>query len=341
MNNLENGVIKYQISFERYKNGQANEVIALLDSADAEIAKFIKKTTSVSTKARYKEISRKLKEIAKELKEKVAQGINIDGVIDYELRKEKKLFNTIKDIVKVRGGKFNFIYPTREQIKTSALFKPATEGLTYDSFLNGIEAGLFNTWDSAVRTGYLTGQTARQIVSNVMGGVSQIDRLKKAGQIQPLRNSIYANTRTLLQSFASETRNRVYADNEQYFGDGESEYKYEWLSTLDSRTCLVCGDLDGKLFKTITDAPSIPVHRGCRCILLPYFNIEGDKRASKNGYVESSTTFDVWLEEQDEKTQKEVLGTSRYNMFKSGIKISQFIDNGKILTLDELYETLD
>lgn len=340
MNKIENGVIKYAISFERYKNGQANEIIALLDNADIQIAKFIKQTSGVYTKARYKEISRKLKEISSRLKEQVGNNIDVDGVIDYELKKQEKLLNSLKkDIIKLKGGKVNFLYPTKEQIRTAALFKPATEGLTFESYLNGIEAGLFNTWDSAVRTGYLTGQTTRQIVKNVMGGVSQIDKLKHAGQIQPLRNSVYANTRTLLQSFANETRNRVYEKNEEYFGEGG--YKYEYLATLDARTCIVCGNYDGKLFKSLKDAPELPLHRNCRCILLPYFNIEGDTRASKDGQIDSKITFDKWLEEQDSKTQVEVLGKTRYKLFKDGVSINQFVDNGRVLTLEELYETLE
>ena len=53
-------------------------------------------------------------------------------------------------------------------------------------------------------------------------------------------------------------------ENEEYFGDVETKYKYEYLATLDARTCLVCGDLDGRLYEKIEDAPSLPQHRGCR-----------------------------------------------------------------------------
>lgn len=340
MNKYENGVIKYQIDFERYKNGQANDIIALLDDADKEISKFLKKTEGVYTKARYKEIASKLRDISKALKEKVGENIDVDGVIEYELRKQKKLLDEVKyEIFKINGVTYNFLFPTAEQIKTAALFRPAAESLTYQSYLNGIEAGLFNTWDSAVRTGYLTGLTTKEIVRNVIGGVSQLDKLKQAGQINAFRNSIYGNTRTLLQSFAEETRECVYRENEKYFGDGE--YKYEWLSTLDSRTCLVCADLSNKLFKTIEEAQPIPRHRNCRCVLIPYFNIEGDTRGSKNGYVDADTSFSDWLDEQDEATQKDVLGITRYKMYKEGVKISQFVDDGKILTLDQLNETLE
>ena len=230
-----------------------------------------------------------------------------------------------------------FVYPTTEQIITSAIFRPAAD-ITYDSYLNGIEAGLFNTWDAEVRTGYLTGMSTKQIVNNVMGGLSPETRLKEAGKINKLKNSIYGNTRTLLQSFAEETREEVYRKNEKYFGDGE--YKYEWLSTLDSRTCIVCGELDNRLFKTIEDAQPIPRHRNCRCVLLPFFDIEGDRRASKNGYVDADTSFSAWLDDQDETTQKEVLGATRFKMYQEGVKITQFVDNGRVLTLDELEDLL-
>ena len=216
------------------------------------------------TKARYREIAKKIRDISKALSEKAGSGIDIDGVIEYELRKQKKLLEQVKkDIVKVKGGEVNFLYPSLEQIKTAALFKPITEGFTYDSYLNGIQEGLYDTWDSAIRTGYLTGQSTDRIVRNVMGGVSPETKLKNPGLIDRLRNSVYANTRTVLQSFAEETRERVYQKNEQYFGDGKSGYKYEWLATLDNRTCIPCGSMDSKLFKSIKDAPQIPLHRGC------------------------------------------------------------------------------
>lgn len=339
MNPYENGVIKYEIDFQKYENGVANEIIRLFDNANIEIAGYIKKTQSVATKARYKQIAKKLNEISKQLKERIEQNIDVDAVIAYELKKENKLFETIKKVLhKGDAGKISFVYPNVEQIKTSALFRPATDGLTYQSYLDGVEAGLFNTWDSAVRTGYLTGIPTKQIVSNVMGGISQIDKLKKAGQIEPLRNAVYGNTRTLLQSFAEEARERVYKDNEQYFGDGE--YKYEYLATLDARTCLVCGNYDGKKFKSLEDAPHVPQHRNCRCLIIPYFDIKDDTRASKDGQVSSKTDFATWLEEQDENTQKEVLGATRYKVYKEGVKFEQFVDNGDVLTLPELQESL-
>lgn len=341
MTDIENKSIKQQIDFEKYKNGEADKVLKLLENINKEISRYIKQTSGISTKKRYTEIARKIRDIAKELKENIDQSTDIDGVIDYALQKEKSILSSLKkELVKVKGGTFNFLYPTRDQIKTTALFKPIEKSLTYESYLESIENGLYNTWDSALRTGYLTGMTTKNIVANVLGKSGVIGQITSAGTMQTLYNSIYSNTRTVLQSFANETRNRVYEENEQFFGS-EDEYKYEFLSTLDSRTCLVCGELSGKLFKTVKDFPQIPLHRGCRCVIIPHYDIEGDKKSSKNGYVADDITFEKWISEQDEKTQKEVLGTTRYNLFQNGTKIKGFVENGAVLNLSELYERLD
>lgn len=105
--------------------------------------------------------------------------------------------------------------------------------------------------------------------------------------------------------------------------------------------CLVCADCSGRLYKTLEDCPHVPQHRGCRCLIIPYFYIENDKRASMNGYVDADITFDDWLKDQSAKTQKEVLGATRYKLFQEGVKINQFVDNGRVLTIDELYESFE
>ena len=340
MTNIEKSVIKYQIDFEKYKNGQCNEIIALLDSANSDISKYIRKTTSISTKKRYTEIARKLRDIAQTLKENVGKETDVDAIIEYELKKQKSILKSVKDsIKKSKGLTVDFLYPSTEQIKTSALFKPVGDNMTYQSYLDGIEAGLYNTWDSAIRTGYLTGIPTKEIVENVIGGVSQSQKLANLGSINAFRNSVYSNTRTVLQSFANETQRRIYEDNEKYLGE-ENEYKFEFLSTLDTRTCLTCGELSGKLFKSIADAPRLPLHRGCRCVIIPYYNIENDVKASKNGYVNADTSFEHWLNEQNEETQKEVLGVTRFNLFKNGVAIKDFVDNGQVLNLKQIKEKL-
>ena len=76
----------------------------------------------------------------------------------------------------------------------------------------------------------------------MLGSASKVGQLIEQGTMNTLRNAVYSNTRTAMQSFANETMQRVYEENEKYFGDGESHYKYEYLATLDNRTCLPKGE---------------------------------------------------------------------------------------------------
>lgn len=337
MNKFENEQIKHQIYLEQYKSGQADKIIALIDQSDKKIAELLKKTKGIYTKNRYKEIAKKIKQISKSLRNAVKNGTDIDGIIEYELKKQKKLLSAIKDdVIRFNGGKVDFIFPSLEQIRTSALFAPVTDGMTYQSYLDGIEYGLFNAWDSAVRTGYLTGQTTDDIVRGVLGGVSGNGKLADSGSIRSFRNSVYRSARTVLQSFANETRSKVFEANEEYFGDGGN--KYEYLATLDARTCLVCGESDGKLFKSLKDAPKIPRHFCCRCLIIPYFDIDGQTRSSADGYVSAKISYSDWLKEQPETVQREVLGKTRFDLYMKGEPMTSFVENGNTLTLAQLNE---
>ena len=104
--------------------------------------------------------------------------------------------------------------------------------------------------------------------------------------------------------------------------------------------CILCASLDGKLYKTLEEAQPVVKHRGCRCLLLPYFDIEGETRSSPQEYISSKITFEDWLKEQDAATQKDVLGVARYKLFNEGTSMNQFVDNGKVLNLKQLYEKL-
>lgn len=322
MTELENQEILHQIYLEKYKTGEANKIIKLLDDANKQIIKELKKTNEVYTKKRYEEIKKLLTNISKELKENINNSTDLDGIIDYEIRKQKKLLGKAVDSLNIE-----LTFPSLQQVKTSALFAPVVEGMTYQSYLDNIQAGLFNQWDTAVRTGYLTNETTQKIVSNIMGTVDN------PGNIQTLRNSIYRNTRTVLQSFASETRNAVYKKNDKYF-EG-----YQFFATLDRRTCVICAKLDGKVFKTLQDAPDLPIHYNCRCVLIP--KIKGVEeiapvRPMKGGTTKGSVKYPEWLAMQTEKVQREILGKSRYELYKKGEPITAFTEGTEILTLKEL-----
>lgn len=322
--------ILHQIELEKVKNGIVKKVLNTLDDADKAIKKELARTKGVYTKKRYTEISSYIKKQTESLKEKVEEDIDVSGLVEYELEEQQKILK------KYTGDMFvSFKFPSAQQVVSSALFQPLTENTTFQSYLESISGQLYSTWDSAVRTGYLTGMTSNQISRQVLGTVAKGSNVADAGTIGTLRKSLALNTRTALQSFANEARTAVYERNDDMFSG------YQFVATLDQRSCLVCGSLDGEIRKSLKEFPHIPIHYNCRCLIIPIIKGYEDLlydgvRESENGEVSGKLTYSDWLERQPEEIQKNILGRSRYNLYRSGEKISNFVDDGRILTLAEL-----
>lgn len=101
----------------------------------------------------------------------------------------------------------------------------------------------------------------------------------------------------------------------------------QWLATLDPRTCLQCAELDGKIWDSPSAAP-LPVastHPNCRCVLVPIVKMADElglppaARASFAGPVEGGITYREWFGQQSAEFQREVLGPTRYRLWRSGL----------------------
>jgi SPP1 gp7 family putative phage head morphogenesis protein len=115
-----------------------------------------------------------------------------------------------------------------------------------------------------------------------------------------------------------------------------------WLSTLDSKTCVICGPRDGQLLAEI-GGQHPPAHPRCRCTVIPrtgLFEALGPQttrtRSSEFGTVETSG-YDSWFKRQSAAFQQDVLGPSRYRLFKQGrLPLGAFAPGDEILSLSEL-----
>jgi SPP1 gp7 family putative phage head morphogenesis protein len=106
-----------------------------------------------------------------------------------------------------------------------------------------------------------------------------------------------------------------------------------WLATLDQRTCVQCGALDGREWADPAAAP-VPVvstHPQCRCVLIPVIKglpgveFPTSTRASMDGQVSAKLTYKDWFGQQDAEFQRGVLGPTRYRLWKSGaLKLGDF-----------------
>lgn len=93
------------------------------------------------------------------------------------------------------------------------------------------------------------------------------------------------------------------AQNECYKELGVEQYQYS--STLDTRTCEVCGALDRKVFKMSEkeEGVNFPVmHPNCRCCTLPYTGRLEGKRIGRDAndkriYVDKNMSYEEWAKE--------------------------------------------
>ncbi|SFB39916.1 phage putative head morphogenesis protein, SPP1 gp7 family, partial [Acetitomaculum ruminis DSM 5522] len=148
----------------------------------------------------------------------------------------------------------------------------SVDGTNFSSKLWGNKLLLINTIDKELTAMVLSGMGPKRTIKNIAN---------------VLNTSKYAVKRLVLTEQAYFT---TLAEKDSYKELGLDAY--EVLSTLDNRTCEVCGDMDRQHFyvkdmEISVNAP--PFHPFCRCTTIPYFeddDMQQDtlaKRASRDG----------------------------------------------------------
>ena len=194
-----------------------------------------------------------------------------------------------------------------------------------------------------------TGMTQNKAMINIAQDVGKSGLLTSKVQLQTL-------TRTAI----TETSNFI--SNTTYKLNDDVVQGYQYVATLDSRTSLICGRLDGKVYSLDNEnAPQPPQHFNCRSTTIPVIKsanqllntnnnrlqkrkiarLSDSRRASINGQVPGKTTYPQWLKTQPNEVKLAVLGSpKRVNLFDSGkVKFSQFSNrNGKLISLKQLEE---
>lgn len=88
-----------------------------------------------------------------------------------------------------------------------------------------------------------------------------------------------------------------------------------------------------------------PQHIGCRSTVVPDVDWAGlglepppdSMRASADGPVPSSTSYNQWLRDRPAEVQDEILGPSRAQLFRDGKSLRDMVrDDGSIVRIDEL-----
>lgn len=221
--------------------------------------------------------------------------------------------------------------PSREQLQAAmevTMNAPVGKGLTVGEAVTAFGKNKANEMTQLFRDGFVTGRTSGDMIQDVLN-TTKIQRRHAEAIVRTSTNHMAAQARKITEEANSD------------IVDG-----FEVVATLDSRTTLICGGLDGKHFPH--DAPRPPYHWSCRSTTIPYikpeFRIPGfeGERPAKGAegvrQVSGDTKYSTWLRRQPAAFQDDVLGKTRGALFRrGGIKIEQFTDrNRATYILDDL-----
>lgn len=341
---LRNTTIRHSVYMEQLKNNEVKKILTLLNKTDADLRKQLlnrKGMTPTITIKRLELMKKDVSEIISDAKMIYTNQMTkiATGVSQAELRFTEKI---IKDSIP-NEVPISFIQPAPSQILGAIRATPFNNTTTQTMIADWV-IGKKNLFTNAIQQAYVQGKSIDDVVSILFGNkaFNYTD-----GLVDASRRQARTQVRTAINHFASTSREVIYEQNKDLIKG------VQWVSTLDGRTTLLCMNLDGKVdyndgSKNELNGQRPPAHYGCRSTTVPVIKslkemglsdkeFSKSTRASMNGQVPETETYRSWFEKQNKSFQKQVLGASRYKLYKEGnYTLDRFVDNGKTLTIKQL-----
>ena len=201
--------------------------------------------------------------------------------------------------------------------------QPFGEGGVLSSYVKDLSRKTVGAIERQMALGLGQGEDVMQIVRRIRGTQ---ERGFKDGVFHGSRRDAEGLVRTATNHAANVGRMETAAAN------ADIVKGIVWDAALDLRTCPTCGALEEESRANpypIDSGPRPPAHPRCRCAALPVLKsyrelgIDRDEapegfRASMDGQVPASTTFEEFLRGKSADDQDIVLGATRGRMFREG-----------------------
>lgn len=338
--NIRDSVIRHSIFLEKYGDGLAERVVALLNDVDNDIVKKIASGLITDySETRLKTLLAELRAINVEVYSNVFDVLKTDltkqgqATAEYEAK-------AISEALPA----YQATLPTPQKLAVLATTSPI-DGFLLKSWTDKMSESRLGKIEQQLRRSITQGETIDQIVSKIRG-------TREGGFRDGILNKPRHNLRSLVITANSAIASK--AREETHRANSDVIKAVMWLSTLDTRTSSACQSLDGKTWALDEPHPTTPHHIRCRSILTPITKsydelgiakkeISKTTRASMDGQVPSSTTYGDWLKKQPEGRQNDILGKERADIFRTG-KLpfdDLYRKDGSFRTVDELRKKLD
>ena len=315
---------------------------AMLAASDMDEGRF--------TQARLNALGVQTRNLIKELELKLTPMLSAN-VVD-----AMKLSADIEEaaFVRILPAGVDVTTPNLGVLQSAALSSPFN-GAPIGEWTKAFHSSLTQTTWNTIVDGITAGTTNAEL-SRTLFGTSASNF--KDGALQARRRGLEALVRTSINHATNQGRQQVWASNTDLLKG------VMWVATLDTRTTPICQERDGKVGPVVDSvgwtppggrgrlSPPMarpPAHINCRSTTVAItkswkelgFDVEElppGTRASMNGQVPANLTYLEWMKRQDSRTQKDVLGTTRWEMWKKdGVNPDKFInDKGRLLTIREV-----
>lgn len=307
---------RHQVYLERLKSHEANQWADFLKEMDKKIRLELSgEDLTTLSRSRLKKllvnVNALLDDILTRYRDVLGQRLLDIG--EYEAGFEAR------SLAAVSVPDFEWVVPSIEQISAAISAKPlsvrgADGGKLLDPFIKDWTNTEKKRVSNAIRQGFFEGKTTGQMLQEIRG--TRANKFRD-GILAVADRNIKIMVRTAVQHVASVSRMETLAANDDLIE------KYEWRSTLDSRTTQQCRSLDKQTF-AVGKGPLPPIHPGCRSTYVPVlseefdFLNEGATRSSLNGYVDADLTYYEWLKQQPIEFQNDAIGPTRAKLLRDG-----------------------
>ena len=323
---------RHQIFLQRYAGGESKKAVKLLNSLRRQINARLSQEPTQFQAQRLTDVLTSINalyaQFNQNLTETVRTGINAEVVSEAQFA--QRTYNQVATV--------NFTLPSNEALIAAVTnapmnISPGGRAITIYDAIKQFSESAADGVGQAIRDGIALGDTTPQIsrkVAELMGTTQ--------------KRQVDAVVRTAVNHASQVGRGELARVNSDILS------KERWVSTLDSRTSLVCAGRDGEEYD-VGVGPRPPAHYNCRSVTIPVidpsFQLDqfGGTRAARDAdgkveFVPAKQTYGTWLKKQPKKVVDEVLGVERSQLFRSGkVSIGNFTDpTGRTYTLKRLGE---
>ena len=247
---------------------------------------------------------------------------------------EQRLEEAVSSEYRLLARSLQASLPETAQERLRAAQPASVVQLLGDQWRRRLDQTLF---DSQLR---LQASLARALTTGE-GMAAAVRRIERQNQdIRMTRSKLTTLVRTEIQTASNMAAQASYRANVDVVK------AVQYLAALDSRTCMICAPLHNTVYPLTPQGhpgPTLPQHPRCRCFYVPVtrsfqeLGLSRTEAAEMTGKQVKDRSYPAWFNRQSAAQQKEILGATRYKLWRSGrVSLEDLAQDGRLLSLGQL-----